>query len=110
MAVYTWNPLPTFEGRQINTQEEADAWVASLTDNELRDDNDPVVIRDVRITVSDTEVLMTFIREDSMDAMPNRFQAPPGAYALASKTMVQLLLEGETEFHRRFQPYPLPTE
>lgn len=105
MSVYTWNPVETFEGRQINSQEDADAWIASLTDNELRNENDQVEIRDLAVTVDGGIVLMTFVRADSLDAMFNRAQVPVGGYALAGKTTIAILLEDEVNFARRFQPF-----
>jgi hypothetical protein len=105
MAEYTWSPVATFEGRQINTQADADAWIASLTDNELRNEHDQIEIRDLVVLVEPDRILMTFIRADSLDAMSNRFEAPVGGYALASKTSIVLLLEEESNFHQRFQPF-----
>jgi len=105
MAEYTWNPVATFEGRQINTQADADAWIASLTDNELRNDNDQIEIRDLEVVVNAEEIVMTFIRADSVDAMYNRFTAPVGGYATASKTAIIIGLEEEANFHHRFQPF-----
>lgn len=105
MPTYTWNPVATFEGRQINTQADADAWIASLTDNELRNENDQIEIRDLVVLVEPDRILMTFIRADSLDAMYNRFEAPIGGWALASKTSIVLLLEEEANFNLRFQPF-----
>lgn len=105
MSVYTWDPVETFEARQVNSQADADAWIASLTDNELRNENDQIEIRDLAVVVSPEEIVMSFIRADSLDAMPNRFTAPVGGYATASKTSIFLGLESEENFHLRFQPF-----
>lgn len=106
MPVYTWSPPLTYEARQINSQADADAWIASLTDNELRNDHDQIEIRDLTLTVdSGGTITMAFIRADSLDAAANRFHAPLGGYAYASRTSIQIALEDEANFNRRFEPY-----
>ena len=96
----------TFEARQINSQADADAWIASLTDSELRNDNDQIEIRDLEVVVDiEGTITMTFVRADSLDAMPNRFEAPLGGYAYASRTSIAVALEDAENFERRFEPY-----
>lgn len=108
MPEYTTNPVPVFEGRQINTQEDADAWVASLTDNELRNEHDSVFFSDVRIEIEQGEFALKFTRTDNVDGvMPINMVMPLGGYAMAIKVGngINLWTESETEFARRFQPY-----
>lgn len=114
MAVYTWNPVPIFEARQINTQADGDAWVASLTDFELRNDYDGIVFTDVRIEMDPEQgqFWLKWTRTDGTDGTrPQQAYAPIGGYAVADKTgQVALWVEDETNFAGRFQPYPPPSE
>jgi hypothetical protein len=116
MGVYIWNPLPLFEARQINTVEDGEAWVASLTDNELRNDHDGVVFSDVQVVVPSNmegdRFAVRWVRTDTADGSQQySMDAPIGGYAYASKSgQVGLWAEPEQEFLRRFQPYPVPTE
>lgn len=107
MAEYTWNPAPVFEARQINNQEDGDAWVASLTDLELRNDHDGIVFTDVRIEVESERFWLKWTRTDTTDgSQPQQFFVPLGGYAVADKTgQVLLFVEDEANFNRRFQPY-----
>ena len=107
MAEYTWNPAPVFEARQINDQADGDAWVASLTDNELRNDHDGIVFTDVRIEIEPERFWLKWTRTDTTDGtQPQRFEAPLGGYAIADKTgQVVLWAEDEENFTRRFQSY-----
>lgn len=105
MAVYTWSPPETFEARQINTQADADEWIASLTEDQLRNENDQVEIRDLTVTVDAEQVSLRFIRADSLDAMPNRIDVPIGGYLIAARTSINLWAEDEENFLRRFEVY-----
>lgn len=108
MAVYTWSPPETFEARQINSQADADAWIASLTENQLRNENDQVEIRDLTVTVDAEQVSLRFIRADSLDAMPNHFIVPIGSFLIAARTSINLWAEDEENFTRRFELYAQP--
>lgn len=113
MPVYTWNPVPTFEARQINSQEDGDAWVASLTDNELRNDNDIIAFTNVRVEVDvpNGQFILRYTRTDEADGAYaiNCQPVPLGGYVLANRDNLALNLwaEDETNFNRRFQPYPV---
>jgi hypothetical protein len=109
MAEYTWNPAPVFEAAQVSTQADGDAWVASLTDFELRNDNDGIVFTDVRIEVEEEldRFWLKWTRTDGTDGTrPQQLSAPLGGYAIADKTgQIALWAEDEENFTRRFQPY-----
>lgn len=107
MAEYTVNPAPLFEAAQINTQADGDAWAASLTDFELRNDHDGIVFTDVRVEIEEDRFWLKWTRTDTTDgAQPYRFEAPLGGYVIAEKTgQIALWVEDEENFTRRFQPY-----
>lgn len=108
MAEYTWDPIPTFEARQINSQEDADAWVASLTSNELVSPD--ATISNVRIEIVDTTVWLKYTRSSEIGADNHAIDTHLGGYAIANKDNggINLWVEGDMNFTRRYQPYPLP--
>lgn len=112
MSEYTWKPVPLFEARQINSQADGDAWAASLTDFELRNDHDGIVFTDVRIEIEEGDsdrFWLKWTRTDGTDGTQRQqFSAPIGGYAVAEKTgQIALWVEDEVNFERRFQPWPI---
>lgn len=108
MAIYTQKPIPTFEARQINTQEDADAWVASLTDNELVSGGRSFT--DVRIEIVDDTLWLKFTDTSEVGSETRALDTALGGYAIANTINqgINLWVESAEQFDRRYQPWPLP--
>lgn len=111
MAEYTVNPTPVYEARQINTREDADAWIASLTENELNYSG--VSITNVRIDLDEPENTMwlRFTMNGEGWSEESNMDTDIGGYAMALKSggNIHLSLMGAANFNNSFQTYP-PTE
>lgn len=107
MALCTYKPVPVFEARQINTPEDAAAWLASLTENELVSGSRSFT--NVRIEFVDNTMWLKFT--DTTDAGVDNYAVDTdiGGYALANKdnTVIRLWVEGAENFNLRYQPYPV---
>lgn len=108
MAIYTSNPIPLYEARQINSQADGDAWVASLTPNELVSPD--ATISNVRIEIVDSTVWLKYTRSSEIGADDYAIDTELGGYAIANKYNggINLWVEGAENFDRRYQPYAQP--
>jgi hypothetical protein len=110
MVLCTHKPVPVFEAQQINTQEDADSWVAALTDNELVSGN--TSFTNVRIELVGNTMWLKFTVTTDAGTDHYAVDTDLGGYALASKdnTVIRLWVEGVENFNLRYQPYPPATE
>lgn len=107
MPEYTMNPIPVYEARQINTQEDGDAWVASLTDNELVTTGR--AITNVRIEVVEDTVWLKFTDTSDIGSSEYAMDFSVGGYAMANKNNSNIFLTASSEasFNQNYQPYPI---
>ena len=108
MPEYTVKPIPVYEVRQINSQADADAWIASLTENELA--NTGRSFTNVRIEIDEADTMwLKFTDTSEVGSWEAAMDTDLGGYAMANKDNdnIHLMVVGETQFNLRYQPYPI---
>lgn len=107
MPEYTHAPVPVFEARQINSQEDGDAWIASLTDNELVSGS--TSFTNVRIEIDGNTMWLKCTRNSEVGSEDYMMDTDLGGYAIANKDNqgIALWVEGAESFAGRYQPYPI---
>lgn len=111
MPLYTWQPIPTFVARQINTLADLDAWIEEVADAGLLGPKDGRTLSDLRGSEIDQDQFWfdyTEVTEvDGSQEIRERVQY--GDYAIANSiySMNRPWFEDELNFGRRFQPYPI---
>lgn len=110
MAEYTLKPIPVWEVMQINNQADADAWIASLTENELNYGSNSITdVRFVFDEPNDTMWLKYTISGEGWSEEAN-MDTDIGGYAMALKSggNIQVVVMGVENFNNLYQPYPVP--
>lgn len=108
MSEYQWimtRPPGTFEARQINSAEDVDAFIASLTENELV--NDEIVISDLQnLGVTDGKFTLRYHLDSDWGGDPRQDRTNDlGAYLIADKSLApNIFTESEESFLSRFEP------
>jgi hypothetical protein len=104
MALYTVKPTPLFEAREITSQEDADAWVTSLTENELVSGDKSFT--NVRFEIRGNTVWLKYTVTSEVGSEDYALDTDLGGYAIANKdnTGINLWVEGVENFTRRYQP------
>lgn len=108
MPVYQWKmfrPEGTFEARQINSSEDLDAWIASLTENELVNDH-TTYSNLVNGGVEDGRFKLSYYQDSIYDgAWTVNLDEPLGTWMIASRTNANLFNETDESFQSRFELY-----
>lgn len=112
MAEYTLNPIPVYKVQQINTQEDADAWVESLTENELISGSRTFTNVRVEVREDTGTIWLRYTENSEIGSESVNLDTDIGGYALANtdNSVIRLWIEGVENFTRRYQPWPLPLE
>jgi len=107
MAEYTLKPIPVYEARQINTPEDATAWIESLTEDELIYGGNSIT--NVRIEFVDNTMWLRYTMNGEGWSEDSNMDTDIGAYAVALKSEgnVNLFVMGAENFNNNFQPYPV---
>lgn len=108
MPEYTMKPIPVYEAAQINSREDADAWLASLTDNELV--SGETSITNLRIDINDITgmVWLRYTLNGNGWSSDTNMDASLGAYVYASKNgNLYMAIDSAENFTRLYQPYPI---
>lgn len=108
MAVYQWNPPPTFEARQINTIQDLNDFITSLTENELGPKDHLTFSELVAEVLEDGSQFRLHYRVTSTvdGSWVEHKTAPWGCWAIADRVNIQSpWFEDDENFNRRFQPY-----
>jgi len=109
MSRYQWNPVQVFEARQINTQEDLDAWIASL-DHDTHLHSTTYTFSEVEGTVTDGVIRVRWHVHSDVDGDWNHQDTyPVGVWAIAQEVIPgvygsNLTFEDTENFERRFQP------
>lgn len=110
MAEYTLKPIPVWEAMQINNQEDADAWIASLTENELNYGGNSITnVRFVFDEPNNTMWLKYTISGEGWSE-ESGLDTDIGGYAMALKSggNIQVGVMGVENFNLHYQPYAQP--
>lgn len=108
MALYTSKPTPVFVAQQINTPEDGEAWVASLTPGELVSGNRSFT--NVRIEIVEDTVWLRYTDTSEVGSENYSMDTDVGGYALAitNGQGINLWVESAEQFDLRYQPYVEP--
>lgn len=110
MAVYQWSPSPTFEARQINTLQDLNDFIASLTPNELGP-KDHLHFTDLVASEEPWDpdkFRLSYTVISTVDPPYNEHQtAPWGYWAIANRVQIHSpWFEDDENFNRRFELPP----
>lgn len=108
MPVYQWKlsrPEGTFEARQINSSDDLDAWIASLTENELVNDH-TTYSNLVNHGVEDGRFTLSYHQDSIYDgAWTVTLNEPLGTWMIANRLFANLSNETDESFQSRFELY-----
>jgi hypothetical protein len=112
MPLFTQKPIPLFTAQQINTQADADAWVASLTETELVSGSRSFTNTRVEVDENEGTVVLKYTDNSEIGSENYTIDTTLGGYAIAFSDGVgiNLVVESAEEFDRRYQPWPLPQD
>lgn len=108
MPVYQWKmfrPEGTFEAQQINSSEDLDSWIASLTESELV--NDHTTYSDlVNGGVEDGKFRLTYRQDSIYDGVSTvDLNEPLGSWMIANLLFANLSVETDESFQSRYEPF-----
>lgn len=112
MPLFTWDPVPSFVARQINTIADAEAWIDELEAAGLFGPKDGWTFSDFSATPIEGEEEERFRFEytattDIDGASRQRVDVEFGYWGIANSiyNINMPWFESDTEFQRRFQPF-----
>lgn len=115
--LYCWSPIATFEAKRIQTQQDMDDWIASLThEDHLHGEN--FTFSDLRgdVDLLENRVTLRVHVHSPVDGdWETTHQAEVGWWFVANKVEwgvygANIFVEDDANFTRRFQQYTQPAE